>query len=148
MAYVKTDWQTGDIITADLLNHMEQGIADYQVGPKGDPGPAGNAGADGEAATVTVGTVTTGAAGSQASVTNAGTTAAAILNFAIPQGEKGDTGAAGAKGETGDTGAKGDTGLGVKAIALTTDASGAVTGGTVTFTDNTTAAITVTTAGA
>lgn len=76
MAYVKTDWQTGDVITADLLNHMEQGIADYQVGPKGD------------------------------------------------------------------------TGLGVKAIALTTDAAGAVTGGTVTFTNDTTAAITVTTAGA
>lgn len=40
-------------------------------------------------------------------------------------------------------GAKGDTGKGVKSIALTTT-EGAVTGGTVTFTDDTTAAITVT----
>lgn len=125
MAYVKNDWQTGDIITADKLNHMERGIADYQVGPKGEPGTA---------ATITVGTVTTGAAGSNATVTNAGTTSAAVLNFAIPQGQKGDTGT------------KGDPGLGVKSIALTTDASGKVTGGTLTLSDNSTSAITVTVA--
>lgn len=155
MAYVKNDWQTGDIITADKLNHMEQGIADYQVGPKGEPGTPGTDGAKGEqgepgtAATITVGTVTTGAAGSDATVTNAGTTSAAVLNFAIPQGQKGDTGAAGAKGDPGakgDTGAKGDPGLGVKSIALTTDASGKVTGGTLTLSDNSTSAITVTVA--
>lgn len=128
MAYVKNDWQTGDIITAEKLNHMEQGIADYQVGPKGEPGTA---------ATITVGTVTTGAAGSDATVTNAGTTSAAILNFVIPQGQKGDTGAAGAKG---------DPGLGVKSIALTTDASGKVTGGTLTLSDDSTSVITVTVA--
>lgn len=140
MAYVKNDWQTGDIITADKLNHMEQGIADYQVGPKGEPGTPGADGAKGEpgtAATITVGTVTTGAAGSDATVTNAGTTSAAILNFAIPQGAKGDAGTAGAKG---------DPGLGVKSIALTTDASGKVTGGTLTLSDNSTSAITVTVA--
>ena len=27
MAYVKTNWETGDIITAEKLNHMENGIA-------------------------------------------------------------------------------------------------------------------------
>lgn len=48
----------------------------------------------------------------------------------------------------GDTGAKGDTGLGVKSLALTTDATGKVTGGTLTFTDNTTNAVAVTVAGA
>ena len=146
MAYVKNDWQTGDIITADKLNHMEQGIADYQVGPKGEPGTPGADGAKGEpgtAATITVGTVTTGAAGSDATVTNTGTTSAAILNFAIPQGAKGDAGTAGAKGAPG---AKGDPGLGVKSIALTTDASGKVTGGTLTLSDNSTSAITVTVA--
>ena len=28
MSYVKTTWQTGDIVTADRLNKMEQGIQD------------------------------------------------------------------------------------------------------------------------
>lgn len=56
------------------------------------------------------------------------------------KGLKGDTGAKGA------TGATGAAGKGVKSIALVKDATGAITGGTVTFTDNTTSAITVTTA--
>ncbi len=68
---------------------------------KGDKGDTGNA------ATVNVGSTTTGAAGTSASVTNSGTTSAAILNFTIPRG---DTGATGATGATGPQGAKGDTG--------------------------------------
>lgn len=55
----------------------------------GNTGPAGSNGA---AATVTLGTVTTGAAGSSASITNSGTSQAAVLNFTIPRG---DTGAQG-----------------------------------------------------
>ena len=58
-------------------------------------GAAGEKGADGAAATVAVGTVTTGEAGTQAVVENAGTENAAVLNFTIPQGEKGADGAAG-----------------------------------------------------
>lgn len=27
MAYIKNDWETGDVITADKLNHMEDGIS-------------------------------------------------------------------------------------------------------------------------
>lgn len=53
---------------------------------KGEKGATGPAGA---AATIQVGTVTTGAAGSQAAVTNVGTENAAILNFTIPQGQQG-----------------------------------------------------------
>lgn len=64
----------------------------------------GPPGAPGVAATVTVGTVTTSAAGSSAAVANAGTTAAAVLNFTIPRGNTGATGATGATGETGATG--------------------------------------------
>lgn len=63
-----------------------------------------------------------------------------------PKGDKGDPGPAGAKGATGATGPAGPAGVGVKSIALTVDANGKVTGGTLTKTDNTTAAITVTTA--
>ncbi len=52
-------------------------------------GSTGATGAQGAAATVSVGTVTTLAAGSQATVTNSGTTQAAMLNFGIPQGAAG-----------------------------------------------------------
>jgi hypothetical protein len=48
----------------------------------------------GAAASVTVGTVTTGAAGSSAAVTNSGDSSAAVLNFTIPAGEAGQNGAA------------------------------------------------------
>lgn len=48
----------------------------------------GNTGAD---ATIEVGTVTTGAAGTSASITNSGTTGAAVFDFTIPKGDKGDT---------------------------------------------------------
>jgi collagen type VII alpha len=52
-------------------------------------GGTGGTGAQGMAATVSVGTVTTLAAGSQATVTNGGTAQAAVLNFGIPQGAAG-----------------------------------------------------------
>ena len=52
-------------------------------------------GTPGAAATVTVGSTTTGAAGTSASVTNSGTTAAAVLEFTIPRGDTGATGPAG-----------------------------------------------------
>lgn len=58
-------------------------------------GPAGAKGDPGDAATVTVGTTSTGEAGTQAQVTNSGSDSAAVLNFTIPKGAKGDTGAAG-----------------------------------------------------
>ncbi|WP_302806774.1 hypothetical protein [Cloacibacillus porcorum] len=57
---------------------------------KGDIGPSG------ESATIAIGTVTTGAAGSAASVENAGTPSAALLNFHIPKGETGAPGPDGA----------------------------------------------------
>lgn len=84
-------------------------------GAKGDPGPQGEpgqdgapgaAGAPGTAATITVGTTTTGEAGTEATVTNSGTTSAAVLNFTIPKGAKGDKGD---KGDTGSTGPAGTT---------------------------------------
>jgi hypothetical protein len=57
----------------------------------GTPGPTGPAGANGTAATIAVGTTTTGAAGSSATVTNAGTSSAAVFNFTIPRGDTGAT---------------------------------------------------------
>ena len=57
MAYIPTQWQDGDLITAERLNKMEQGVANEQIGPPGAdgkdgqdgaPGPAGSPGADGK----------------------------------------------------------------------------------------------------
>ena len=59
------------------------------------------------------------------------------------KGEKGDPGDTGPQGEKGDPGAAGKS---VTALALTVDGTGKVTGGTVTFSDTSTAAITVSTA--
>ena len=61
---------------------------DWTISLTGGSGPAG------EAATVGVGVVTTGAAGSDVIVTNAGTPAAAVLDFTIPRGNTGLTGPA------------------------------------------------------
>ena len=49
-------------------------------------------GTDGAAASVSVGTTTTTAAGTNASVVNSGTSSAAILDFSIPRGESGENG--------------------------------------------------------
>ena len=49
------------------------------------------AGATGTAATVSVGTVTTLPAGSQATVSNSGSGSAAVLNFGLPQGATGSS---------------------------------------------------------
>ena len=90
--------------------------AQGERGPKGDTGPAGADGKDGAAATISVGTVTTGEAGTSATVTNSGTSSAAVFNFTIPRGakgdkgDKGDTGPAGADGAQGPAGADGANG--------------------------------------
>ena len=77
--------------------------------PKGDKGDTGVAGAkgqdgakgaDGITPTLRVGTVTTLAAGSNATVTMSKNNNEYTLNFGIPKGNKGDTGASGGSGET------------------------------------------------
>jgi hypothetical protein len=78
------------------------------TGATGATGATGSTGPAGTAATVSVGTTTTGAAGSNAAVTNSGTSNAAVLNFTVPAGAKGD------KGDKGDTGP-----AGVAASAIT-----------------------------
>lgn len=64
-------------------------------GDQGDTGPAGTA------ATLSVGSTTTGAPGTDASVTQSGTPQARTFNFTIPRG------ATGAKGDKGDPGGAG-----------------------------------------
>ena len=59
------------------------------TGPTGPQGVTGPTGPAGSAATVSVGTVTTGDPGTQAAVTNSGTGNNAVLDFTIPQGAAG-----------------------------------------------------------
>lgn len=56
------------------------------------------------AATVSIGNVTTGDPGSQAVVTNTGTASAAVLDFVIPRGDQGPAGPQGPQGPQGDNG--------------------------------------------
>lgn len=72
-------------------------------GNQGDKGDKGDTGDTGPANTLTVGTVTTGAAGSNVDVAITGTAPAQTINFTIPRGDKG------AKGDTGNTGPAGVT---------------------------------------
>lgn len=86
---LKFTFENGDFVESPVLTL-----------PRGEKGEPGKDGLDGEgiAATIEVGTVTTGAAGTNASVTNVGTEQRAVLNFVIPRG---DTGASGEQGSAG-----------------------------------------------
>ena len=78
--------------------------------PRGDTGATGPQGATGSAATVGIDSTVTGAAGSNASVSNEGSSSAASFKFTIPRGDTGATGATGPQGPQGDTGATGAQG--------------------------------------
>lgn len=71
--------------------------------------------------------------------------AALIDGVEGPQGAKGDKGDTGAAGAKGASGTNGKDGLSPKALVLATDANGKVTGGTLTLSDDSTVAVTVTT---
>lgn len=121
-----TDWlpvvDTSDT-TESVYGTTKKALVDQFVGEKGDTG---------DAATLDVGTTTTGDAGTDAVVTNSGSTSAAVFNFTIP---KGDQGVQGEKGDTGTDGTDGVDGVdGDSAylyIAYASDDSG--TGFTTTF---------------
>ena len=49
MAYTPTQWNTGDKITAEKMNKLEQGVQNEQVGPQGPAGPKGETGPQGPA---------------------------------------------------------------------------------------------------
>lgn len=66
-------------------------------------GPKGANGANGRSATIEVGTVRTGAAGTSAIITNSGDSSNAVFNFTIPKG---------------DTGEQGETGVSVTGVTL------------------------------
>ena len=59
------------------------------TGPAGSDGEDGEDGATGAAATIQVGSVTTGEPGTEAAVTNSGDENSAVFDFVIPRGETG-----------------------------------------------------------
>lgn len=81
----------------------DQGIQGQQglQGLQGIQGPVGATGNAGAAATIAVGSTETLAPGSTAYVTNGGTSSAAVLNFGLVTGQKGDKGDDGANGNDG-----------------------------------------------
>lgn len=103
MAYEPTKWNNDDVITAEKLNKLEQGVKNEQVGPAGPAGavgPAGPAGAKGEK----------GEKGDP--------------GVAGPKGDKGDPGAQGPAGPSYTLLAANKTTLGgVKQMALIADLS-------------------------
>lgn len=97
-------------------------------------------GTAGAAASVAIGTVTTGAAGSLATVTNSGSSAAAVLDFTIPQGAGVETGGVAGDILYKDSGTDYDTSwqnLGNKSREAVGSVSGQITG----FVDRTSSTI-------
>lgn len=153
-----TTYAIGDIVTysgssyiATLANTNEipSGSAKWSVvaakgdtgatGATGPTGATGATGATGSAATISVGTTNTLIAGNNATVTNSGTSSAAVFNFGIPQGPTGATGATGAQGPSGVIGVTApitNSGTTTSANIGITDASTTVKGA-VQLTDST-----------
>lgn len=48
MAYEPTTWNNGDVMTAEKMNKLEQGVKNEQIGPAGPAGPAGPKGEKGD----------------------------------------------------------------------------------------------------
>lgn len=89
-----TKTSTSGLIDTYTISYTNGNSSTYTIanGKDGRDGVNGTNGQDGQAATITVGTTTTGEAGTNASVTNSGTSSNAVFNFTIPQGAKGDDG--------------------------------------------------------
>ena len=101
MAYSEHTWENGELITAERLNAMEQGIKNEQVGPQGPKGDTGPQGPKGD----------TGPQGPK------GDTG--------PQGPKGDKGETGAPGSSYTLPAANTTTIGgVKQAAAVAEAAG------------------------
>lgn len=114
ITYKGEDEDGGNVYTVLLTDGTSYDITAPKgaKGDKGDAGGKGDTGVPGKAATIQVGEVTTGAAGTPASVSNVGTDEAAIFDFTIPRGDKGADGADGADGITPHIGDNGNWYLG------------------------------------
>jgi len=80
-----------DLAYGELALNYADGKLYYRT-PSDTISSISSGGGSGTAGTISIGTVTTGAAGSSVQITNSGTSSAAVLNFTIPQGATGATG--------------------------------------------------------
>lgn len=84
MSYEPTVWKDGDVITAEKMNKLEQGVKNEQVGPKGekgDIGPMGPPGAKGD-------TGATGAKGEKGEPGERGPQGPAGATYTLPAATK------------------------------------------------------------
>ena len=118
MAYNPYQWadgkEGGTPITAERLNHIEQGIAGVELtpgpeGPRGPEGPQGPPGADGQDGAPGADGAD-GASAYEVALANGfvGTEAEWLASLVGPEGPAGQDGAPGDKGDKGD---KGDPGF-------------------------------------
>lgn len=140
MAITAKKVNAGDDIKATDHNNLVDDVTalDKREPQKGDPGKQGEPGPNGKSAF-------------EIAQDNGfeGTEEEWLASLKGPQGNPGTNGKDGAKGDPGKDGkdgakgAPGADGKSVKALSLTTDDNGAVTSGKVTFSDDSTADITV-----
>ena len=109
--------------TATITITDKNGTTTAQI-TDGQDGADGQDGQDGEAATISVGTVSSGTI---ASVTNSGTSSAAVFDFVLPKGDTGNTGATGADGQDGFSPTATVTKSGDTATITITDKNGTTT---------------------
>jgi hypothetical protein len=85
--------------SATVSNSGSSSAATFNFGiPQGVKGEPGAGGSTGTSATVDAGTATALGSNEAPTVSNSGTTSAAVFDFGIPAGDKGEPGAAGADG--------------------------------------------------
>lgn len=98
-----TPTTSGDITTTPITFTFSD-TTTKTVNVSAQKGEKGDKGETGATNSLSIGTVTTGEAGSQASATITGDAPNQTLNLTIPKGDKGDTGAAGQNGTNGSDG--------------------------------------------
>ena len=93
MQFFRRKKRTGNEVEVHANEYYCEQECCCRRGPRGERGPQGEQGEQGLAATIRIGKVETGEPGTDAQVVNSGTAQDAVLDFVIPRGEPGESGA-------------------------------------------------------